>query len=113
MIGKGNPPQFHVVFRRNADFRADLEVPSAVAILSARPGKKDFVLFGWAQGGMISGRPEFSGRCIAEIDKSAPTVARGILAPAGDGQITPTAETAPGVADRHVVTPVGEEMDVR
>src|ERR1700693_979856 len=113
MIRKRHAPQLHVVFRRNADFRADIEAVLSLAIFGARPGKSNFVVFGRAQGGLISYRPEFSGRCIAQINKCAPAIARGILAPAGDCQIAPTAVTAPGIADRHVVTAVGEEVDLR
>src|SRR6516164_5677479 len=99
MVRKSYASQFDVVFNRNADFCADLQVALALAILGARPRKKNFVLFRWMQGGLISHRPEFSSCCIAEINKSSPTIARGILAPAGDGQIAPTTVTASCVGD--------------
>src|SRR5215471_20830419 len=110
MVRESHASQLDVVFNRNADFRADLQLALALAILGARACKNGFVVFGWAQGGLISHRPEFSRCCIAQINKSSPTIARGILAPAGDGQIAPTAVAASGVGDCQVVTPVGQEV---
>src|ERR1700746_2158241 len=96
MVHKSHASQLDVVFNRKADFCANLQVALALAILGARPRKNNFVVFGWTQGGLKSYRPEFSSRCIAKINKSSPTIARGILAPAGGGQIGPTAVCASG-----------------
>src|SRR6516162_6062147 len=113
MVRKSYASQFDVVFNGNADFCADLQVALALAILGARPRENNLVVFGWAQGGLISYRPEFSRRCIAQINKSSPAIARGILSPAGDRQIAPTAVAASGVGDCQVVTAVGQELDLR
>src|SRR6516165_11917333 len=113
MVRESHASHLDVVFNRNADFRADLQLALALAILGARACKNGFVVFGWAQGGLISHGPEFSRRCIAQINKSSPAIARGILSPAGDRQIAPTAVAASGVGDCQVVTAVGQELDLR
>src|SRR6516225_8759847 len=113
MVRQSHASKLDVVFYRNADFRADSQAALAVAILGARLRKNDLVLFGWAQGGLISDGPEFSAHCITQIDKSSPAIARGVLAPAGDRQIAPTAVAASGIGDCHVVTAVGEEVNLR
>jgi len=112
MVRESHASHLDVVFNRNADFRADLQLALALAILGARACKNGFVVFGWAQGGLISHGPEFSRRCIAQINKSSPTIAGGILAPPGDGQIAPTAVAASGAGDCQVVTSVGQEVDL-
>src|SRR5215469_2856293 len=111
MVRKSHASQLDVVFSRNADFRADLEVAAALAILGTRTVKNNFVLFGWAQGGLISCRPEFSCDCIAQINKGSPAITRGILTPASNRQITPTTVAASGIADGQVITSVGQEVD--
>src|SRR5262249_5488936 len=111
MVRNSHPSQLNVVFPRNADFRVDLEVAVALAILRTRTAKNTCVLSGWAQGGLISYRPEFSRHRIAQINKGSPTITRGILAPAGNRQITPTTVAASGIADSQVITSVGQEVD--
>src|SRR6202022_3174587 len=113
MVRKGHASQLHVVFRRNADFHADIQVAVTAAKLGARSRKNNLVVFGRSQGRLISYGPEFSGRWIAQINKIPPAIASGILAPAGNRQIAPSTVAAAGVADRHVITAVGQEVDLR
>ena len=61
----------------------------------------------------MGGRPKFSRRQIAQINKRAPAVARGVLPPAGDRQVAPSAIAATGAADDHVIAAVGQKVNLR
>ena len=77
--------------------RVDFQAGLSLAKLRAGLREDGFVAFGGAQGGLMGGGPEFSRRQIAQINKSPPAIARGILAPAGDGQVAPAAVAAAAV----------------
>ena len=64
------------------------------------PGLREdgFPPLGGAPARLMGGGPEFAGGHIAQIDKRAPAIARGILAPAGDGELPPAAVAAARVA---------------
>src|ERR1700722_15958642 len=113
MIRQGHSPELHIVVRRNADFRADLKVSLTLAKLGARPGENRFIVFARAQGRLIGYGAEFSRRDIAHINKTPPAIARAILPPAGDGQITPTTVATPGVANRQVIPAIRQKVDFR
>src|SRR5205823_11237641 len=87
----------------------------AIALAKFSPGlcENGFVIFCCAQGRVISGRPEFSRRHVAQIDERAPVIAGRILAPAGDGEIFPATISATGIADGDVITAIGKEMNLR
>ena len=112
-IGERDAPQLHVVLRRNADFGVDFETGMTLAKLGARLREDGFVAFRRAQGGLVGGGPEFSGRHIAQINKCPPAIARGIFAPAGDRQIAPATVAAAGAADRDMIAAVGQEVNFR
>ena len=111
MIGEGHASQLHIVFRRDADFGVDFQIGMVLTKLGARLGEDGFATFGRAKTRLMSGRPEFAGGHIAQVDKCSPAIARSVLAPAGDGQIAPTAVAAAGAADHDVVAAVGQELN--
>src|SRR5438105_147997 len=76
-------------------------------------GENGLVTFGRAQGRLKTGRPEFAGIEIAQINKGSPIIACRILAPAGDGQIMPAAVPAASAADDNMISPIGQEMHFR
>src|SRR4030095_10311158 len=87
----------------------------AMALAKFRPGlcENGFVIFCGAQGGLICGGPEFSGRHVPQIDERAPVIASRILAPAGEGEIFPATVSATGIADGDVIAAIGKEMNLR
>ena len=113
MVGEGHAPQLDVVLRRDADFGVDFQAGMALAKLGARLREDGFVALGGAPARLMGGGPEFPGLHIAQIDKSAPAIARGILAPAGDRQVAPAAVAAAGAADHDVIAAVGQQVDLR
>src|SRR6266576_3334638 len=113
MVGERGAPQFYVVFRRDTDFGVNLETILALAKLGTRLREYGFVAFGGAQGGLVSGRPKFSRRHVAQINKGSPAIARGVFAPAGHRQIAPATVTATCVADCDMIATVGQEVHLR
>src|ERR1700730_5605446 len=113
MIRQGDPSHFDIVFGRNPDFRLDFQVASALAKLSLGLRKGRLVTFSRTQRRLISSRPEFSGRAIAHINESSPAIARSILPPTRDYQVTPAAVSAARVTDGEVITAIGEKLNLR
>src|SRR2546429_350990 len=81
-VGHSNPPQLHVVFRRNADFGMDFQTGISMAKLGSPLRENRLVTFRRAQGGLIRCGPEFSCCHIAQIDERSPAISRAILPPA-------------------------------
>lgn len=113
MVRKGHAPQLDVVVERNADFCADLQTTFPLTKLDGSARETNFIALGQMQGRLIRGRPEFSARFVTQINKGSPAIACGVLAPTSDRQVPPTAVAAPGVADRHVIAAVGQEVNLR
>ena len=107
MVGESHPAQLDIVFGRDADFGVDFQAGVMLAKLGPGLSEDGFAPFGGAPARLMGGGPEFAGGQIAQIDKSAPAIARGILAPAGDSQLPPAAVAAARVADHHMIAPVG------
>ena len=89
-----------------------MDIEPRVLLPELRPRLREdgFGGLGRAQGGLIGGRPELARPHIAEIDKGAPAIARGILPPTGDRQLAPAAVAAAGTRDGHMVAAVGQQM---
>src|SRR5947209_17504493 len=111
MVGERNAAHLDVIFGRYADFGMNFEAGVALAKLGARLGEDGFVVFGGAQSRLISRGPKFSGGGVAQINKGSPAIASRILAPAGDGEVMPTAITAARGADDNVIAAMEEKMD--
>ena len=94
MVGKSHAAQLDIVLGRDADFSVDFQAGMVLAKLGAGLSENGFATFGGPQARLMGGRPEFVGGQITHIDKSAPAIARGILAPAGDGELPPAAVAA-------------------
>ena len=113
VIGQSDAAQLDIVFGGNADFGVDIQAGVALAELGAGLGEDGFESLGHAQAGLMSGGPDLSGDDIAQVDKGAPTIAGGILAPTRDSQVVPAAIAAAGAAHDDMVAAVGQEMDLR
>src|SRR5258708_38891224 len=111
MIRHSDSAHFHVVFRRNADFRVDFQVASVLTKLGLSFRKDRLVIFGRLHSRLISGRPEFSGRNIAQINEGSPAIACGVLAPTRDRQVTPAAVSASRGNDPKVVAAVWDKSN--
>src|ERR1035441_5874568 len=83
MVGEGHAAQLDIVFGRDADFGVDFHTGVELAKLGAGLSENGFATFGRPPARLMGGGPEFAGGHIAQIDESAPAIARGILAPAG------------------------------
>src|ERR1700730_4978246 len=112
-IRQGDPSHFDVVFRRNPDFGLDFQVASVLAKLSLGLRKGHLITFSRTQRRLISGGPEFSGRAIAHINESSPAIARGILPPTRDCQITPAAVSPSRATDGEMITAIGKKLNLR
>ncbi len=107
MVGEGHATQLDIVFGGDADFGVDFQAGIVLAKLGASLSEDPFVTFGRAKARLMSGGPGFAGGGIAQIDKSAPAIARGIFPPAGHSQIPPTAIAAARAADHDMIAAVG------
>ena len=105
-IGDRDAPQFHVVFRGDADLGVNFKPGMTLPELRAPLRKDGLIAFGRVQGRLMRGGPKIAGRHITQIDKRSPAIARGVLAPAGDGKITPTTVSAAGAADDDMIASV-------
>src|SRR5205823_4585751 len=83
----------------------------AAAELGAGLGEDGLVAFARLERRLQSSRPEGALFQVAEVTKGTPAIARGVLAPTGDGEVAPTAVTAARMRDGDVVSAVGEQID--
>src|SRR5664279_2538198 len=107
MVGESHAAQLDVVFGRDADFGVDFHTGLELAKLGAGLSENGFATFGHPPARLMGGGPEFVGGQVAYINKSAPAIARGIFAPAGDGEVPPAAVAAAGAADHDVIGAIG------
>ena len=110
-IGDGHPAQLDVVLGRDADVGVNFQTRRVLAKLGASLSENGLAAFGDAPARLMGGGPEFAGGHIAQVEKSAPAIARRILAPAGDGKIAPAAVAAARAADHDMIAAIGQEVD--
>src|ERR1035441_9637529 len=103
MVGESHTAQLDIVFGRDADFAMDFQAGIVLPELGTGLREDRFATCGGAPARLMSGRPEFAARQIAQIDKRAPAIARGILAPASDSQVPPAAVAAARIADHDMI----------
>src|ERR1700682_5628847 len=113
MIRHRHPPKLHIVDRRKADLRPDLELSLTLTKLGPPPSKNHFVRFTRPQGRLISNGTEFARRGLPHIDKSPPAIPRPILAPAGHPQTAPSTVPASRAGHRHVIPAIRQKMNLR
>ncbi len=57
-----------------------------------------------------AGRPRLAAAGVAQVQETAPAIARGVLPPAGDGEILEPAEPGACRRDHHRVAAIGQQM---
>ena len=112
-VGDAHAPQLDVVFRRDDDLHVRLEVAVAAAELRARFREDRLVLFRRLARRLVRRRPEDAARRVADVAERAPGVARGVFAPARDGDVLPAAVAAARVGDHHVIAAIRQELHFR
>ena len=112
-VGDAKSAQFDVVFRRDDDLGMRFESVVAPAKFGARFGEYRLVVRRALPRRLMRGRPELAARDVADVAERAPVVAGGVFAPAGDGEILPSAAPTARVGDHHVVAAVRQQLHFR
>ncbi|MNP21570.1 hypothetical protein D3C76_1141930 [compost metagenome] len=107
---QGDAPQFDIVFRRHHHLRFDVQGAERAFKFCARIGKDHFVVAVCFAGRLPGIAPDVARLQIADVAESAPVIAGGIAAPAGEGQVVPAAVTPAGVGHHQMVMAVGKQL---
>lgn len=74
VIGNRDAANLGVVFRRNGDLKMRFQIPIAAAEIDLVEGVSDFVGIRVLAGRLKSGRPNFAGRRITDVNELSPVV---------------------------------------
>ena len=113
LVGERDPADFHIVLGGDTDFGVGIDRLVAPPVFGTPLDEDRLIVLGLAQGRLIGGGPIAPRVAVAQVNKGSPTIAGGILAPAGDGQVAPAAVAAAGMGCHDVVAAVGQQMNFR
>jgi len=110
-ICQGDAADFDIVFGRNGDLGVGVDLFVTASIFGPALDENGLVMVRLAARWLIGGGPENARLRIAQVAEGAPVVACGVLAPAGHGEILPTAVASSGIGCHDVVAPVREQVN--
>ena len=99
-------PQLDVVLGGDADLRVDVQAEVVVPELHASLREDRLLPLRCLHDGLRRSRPVFTGRGVAQVQESAPAVARGVLAPARERDVAPAAVAAAILAHHKVIAAI-------
>src|SRR6516164_9786328 len=85
----------------------------AAAELGTGLGENGLVAFARLESRLPSRGPGGAAVQVAQIAEGAPAIARGVFTPARYGQVAPAAVTAPRARDRHMISAIGKQVELR
>ncbi|MNK94205.1 hypothetical protein D3C87_1143980 [compost metagenome] len=103
-------PQLDIVFRRHDDFGVRVDLIVGAAEFGPSLGEDDFVVVRPRQGRLVRRGPDGAAVLVLQVAERAPVVAGTVFAPAGHGQVSPTARARAAVGDHDVIASVGQEL---
>lgn len=106
MVSECYTTDLDVVFRGNDDFCVRFDRVVSPPVFGTCLHEDCLVVIGTAQGRLMRGRPIPSTIAVTQVNEGAPVIRGGILAPTGDGEVTPAAVTAAGMSRHNVVVAV-------
>ncbi len=110
LVPDRHPARLGIVFGRHHHFQSGRHRPVAPDHVDPVFEERGLVFVGFDAAGLVAGRPHGATLDVAEEHVGAPAVARRVLAPARDGEVTPTAVARPHRRHHHRIPAVGEQL---
>ncbi|MND79354.1 hypothetical protein D3C80_710910 [compost metagenome] len=102
--------QLNIIFRRYHHLRFHRQRPLLTLELGPGVVEHGAVPLGGTTDRLPGIAPDLTGLRVAQVTESAPVIAGGVFAPAGQGQILPAAVAAAGLGEHQVIVGVGQQL---
>ena len=110
-VRQNYPPDFRRVVRCDRDFRDGINVAIAPDESDAVAGEQHAIPLWLGSRWLVRGRPDMSAAQVLHVAPLAIVVARRVVTPPGNGQVSVAAESTAGVGDQHCVRHVAKNSN--